>query len=837
MNKEKFDVGGMTCAACQAHVEKAVAKLDGVKSVSVNLLANSMQVEYENISENDIIKAVENAGYTAKKHGADSGAQQKSTSASAQRAKEIHSMKVRLIVSFAFLIPLFYISMGSMAGLPVPPFMAGHENILAFAFTQFLLTLPIMFINRKYYENGFKSLFHGSPNMDSLIAIGSSAAVVYGIYTIYKIGALLGQGDIHGAHEFGMNLYFESAGTILTLITLGKFLETRAKGKTSEAIEKLMNLAPKTALVERDGVETEIPAEEIAIGDIVIIKPGMSAPVDGTLIDGNGTMDQSAVTGESVPVEKKSGDKIIAATTNKSGYFRMKAERVGADTTLAQIISLVEDATGSKAPIAKLTDKIAGVFVPVVICIALVAAIVWLLVGESFEFALSIAIAVLVISCPCALGLATPVAIMVGTGKGAENGILIKSAEALETAHKINAVVMDKTGTITEGKTKVVGIASSDERHLLEIAAGLEKKSEHPLAEAIVSYADEKGVSAADTAEFNAVFGRGISGRIDGKICYAGNLKFMQESGVDTAGYEQKAEEFAEKGATPMYIAEGGSVIGVIAAGDTVKPTSAAAVKELKHLGAQVIMLSGDNEKTAKAVASSLGIDKVIAEVMPQDKEKHVAELQKQGLCVAMVGDGINDAPALARADVGIAIGAGTDIAIDSADIVLLKNDLMDVAGAISLSKAVIRNIKENLFWAFFYNSVGIPVAAGVFFSLWGWTLNPMLAAAAMSLSSVCVVTNALRLKFFKYKKPDVPTVAAAETVKENSMKKEIVIEGMMCKNCQAHVSKALNSIDGVTAEVNLEKKTAYCEISGDVSDETLKKAVKDAGYKVVKIS
>ena len=569
----------------------------------------------------------------------------------------------------------------------------------------------------------------------------------------------------------------------------------------------------------------------------MIIKPGMSAPVDGTLIDGSGTMDQSAVTGESVPVEKKSGDKIIAATTNKSGYFRMKAERVGADTTLAQIISLVEDATGSKAPIAKLADKIAGVFVPVVICIALAAAIVWLLVGESFEFALSVAIAVLVISCPCALGLATPVAIMVGTGKGAENGILIKSAEALETAHKINAVVMDKTGTITEGKTKVVGIASSDERHLLEIAAGLEKKSEHPLAEAIVSYAEEKGISAADTAEFNAVFGRGISGRIDGEICYAGNLKFMQESGVDTAGYEHKAEEFAEKGATPMYIAEGGSVIGVIAAGDTVKPTGAAAVKELKRLGAQVIMLSGDNEKTARAVASSLGIDKVIAEVMPQDKEKHVAELQKQGLCVAMVGDGINDAPALARADVGIAIGAGTDIAIESADIVLLKNDPMDVAGAISLSKAVIRNIKENLFWAFFYNSVGIPVAAGVFFSLWGWTLNPMLAAAAMSLSSVCVVTNALRLKFFRYKKPDVPTVAAEETVKENGMKKEIVIEGMMCKNCQAHVSKALNSIDGVTAEVSLEKKTAYCEISGDVSDETLKKAVKDAGYKVVKIS
>ena len=829
MIKEKFDVEGMTCAACQAHVEKAVSKLDGVKSVSVNLLANSMQVEYEGITENDIIRAVEKAGYGAKKKGADK-VQQTKTSASANRNAEMRSMKTRLIVSFVFLVPLFYISMGSMAGLPIPPFMSGHENILAFAFTQFLLTLPIMFINRKYYENGFKSLFHRSPNMDALIAIGSSAAVIYGIYTIYKIGALLGQGNIHAAHEVGMNLYFESAGTILTLITLGKYLEARAKGKTSEAIEKLMNLAPKTALAERDGEEREIAASNIVVGDIVIIKPGMSAAVDGTVIEGSGTFDQSAVTGESIPVPKKQGDKIIAATVNKSGYFRIKAERVGADTTLAQIINLVEEATGSKAPIAKLADKIAGVFVPVVMAIALAAAVIWLLVGESFEFALSVAIAVLVISCPCALGLATPVAIMVGTGKGAENGILIKSAEALETAHKINAVVLDKTGTITEGKTRVTGIFSDNEKRLLEIAAGLEKKSEHPLAEAVLAYAEEKGVKGAETQDFTAVFGRGIAGKTGGKSCLAGNLAFMHENGVDTAEFEQKAEEFASTGATPMYVAEEGRVIGIIAAGDKVKPTSAAAVKALKRLGAQVIMLSGDNEKTARAVASSVGIDRVIAEVMPQDKEKQVAELQKQGFCVAMVGDGINDAPALARADVGIAIGAGTDIAIDSADIVLLKNDLTDVAGAISLSKAVMRNIKENLFWAFFYNSIGIPVAAGVFYSALGWTLSPMLGAAAMSLSSVCVVANALRLKLFRFNK-------TTEKKKEKVMKKEIIIEGMMCGHCKAHVEKALNGIEGVTAQVDLEKKTAYCEISGDVSDSVLEKAVADAGYEVVKIS
>ncbi|MGN0596677.1 MAG: heavy metal translocating P-type ATPase [Ruminiclostridium sp.] len=829
MTKEKFDVEGMTCAACQAHVEKAVSKLNGVKSVSVNLLANSMQVEYEGITENDIIRAVEKAGYGAKKKGADKVRQAK-TSASANRNAEMRSMKIRLIVSFVFLVPLFYISMGSMAGLPIPSFMSGHENILAFAFTQFLLTLPIMFINRKYYENGFKSLFHRSSNMDALIAIGSSAAVIYGIYTIYKIGALLGQGDIHAAHDVGMNLYFESAGTILTLITLGKYLEARAKGKTSEAIEKLMNLAPKTALVEREGKETEIAASDIVVGDIVIIKPGMSAAVDGIVVEGSGTFDQSAVTGESIPVPKKQGDKIIAATVNKSGYFRIKAERVGADTTLAQIINLVEEATGSKAPIAKLADKIAGVFVPVVMAIALVAAVIWLLVGESFEFALSVAIAVLVISCPCALGLATPVAIMVGTGKGAENGILIKSAEALETAHKINAVVLDKTGTITEGKTRVTGIFSDNEKRLLEIAAGLEKKSEHPLAEAVLAYAEEKGVKGAEIEDFTAVFGRGIGGKAGGKSCLAGNLAFMHEKGVDTAEFEQKADEFASTGATPMYVAEEGRVIGIIAAGDKVKPTSAAAVKALKRLGAQVIMLSGDNEKTARAVASSVGIDRVIAEVMPQDKEKQIAELQKEGYCTAMVGDGINDAPALARADVGIAIGAGTDIAIDSADIVLLKNDLTDVAGAISLSKAVMRNIKENLFWAFFYNSIGIPVAAGVFYSALGWTLSPMLGAAAMSLSSVCVVANALRLKLFKFNK-------TTEKTKEKVMKKEIIIEGMMCGHCKAHVEKALNGIEGVTAQVDLEKKTAYCEISGEVSDSVLEKAVADAGYEVVKIS
>ncbi len=693
---EKFDVTGMTCSACSSRVEKCVSKLEGVEEVSVNLLTNSMQVKYKEgeIDENAIISAVEKAGYGANLH---QGAQPKKASVKVDAVEDaMHSMRYRLIVSFIFLIPLFYISMGHMMGLPIPSFLSGMENAIAYAFTQFLLCLPILYVNRKYYQVGFKTLFHGAPNMDSLIAIGSAAAMIYGIVAIYGIGYGLGVHDMALVERFHMDLYFESAATILTLITLGKYLEAKSKGKTSEAISKLMDLAPQTALVWRDGQEREIAVEEVVIGDTVIVKPGAKVPVDGVILEGSTALDEAAITGESIPVEKGVGDSVVGATMNKSGSIRFRATRVGNDTTLAKIIQLVEDASASKAPIAKLADKIAGIFVPVVILIAIAASAYWLIQGQSIEFALSIGISVLVISCPCALGLATPVAIMVGTGKGAENGILIKSGEALETAHAIQCVVMDKTGTITEGKPQVTDVITlnASRNELLELALALEKPSEHPLAEAIVAYSEKAGFSAASVEHFKAVFGKGVEADFNGRHYLAGNQRMMNEAGIDCSDLLNQLDQLADQGKTPLLFADTKQVLGILAVADVVKPTSREAIQRFQKQGIDVVMLTGDNKRTAEAIRSQLNINTVIAEVLPQDKEKVISDLQAKGQKVAMIGDGINDAPALARADVGIAIGAGTDVAIESADIVLMRSDLLDAVTALRLSKAVIRNIK-----------------------------------------------------------------------------------------------------------------------------------------------
>lgn len=754
---QKFNVTGMTCSSCSANVEKAVKKLSGVDTVNVNLLSNSMAVEYKesDIDSTTIIKAVHDAGYDASifvRGSSDSKRIEKSVNPVEEELKE---MKSRIIISFGFLIPLMYVSMGHMLNLPHPKWLMGPENAITFAFIQLLLTIPVVYVNRKYYQVGFKTLFHGRPNMDSLIAIGSGAALIYGIFAIFKIGYGLGHNNLDMVNQYSMDLYFESAAMILALITMGKFLETRAKGRTSEAITKLMDLAPKTASVIRNGEEVEIPSQDVVIDDIIIVRPGQSIAVDGIIIEGSSSVDQSALTGESIPVEKNIGDKVIAATINKTGSFKFKAEKVGDDTTLAKIIQLVEDASSSKAPIAKMADKISGIFVPVVISIAVIATIVWLLLGQPFEFAMSIGIAILVISCPCALGLATPVAIMVGTGKGASNGILIKSAEALESLHTIGTVVLDKTGTITEGKpvvTDIITKGSESEERLLQIAASIESFSEHPLAEAILEKAKERGISLRNVDNFNSISGRGIVGIIDGKQYTAGNLALMEDTEINVEMLKSTSDEFAMDGKTPLYFAEDKDLLGIIAVADVVKATSRKAIDNFKAMGINVVMLTGDNKKTAEAIRKQLNIDRVVAEVLPQDKEKEIRNIQASGKKVAMIGDGINDAPALARADVGIAIGAGTDIAIESADIVLMKSDLLDAVTAVQLSKATIKNIKENLFWAFFYNVLGIPLAAGVFYTAFGLKLNPMFGAAAMSMSSVFVVSNALRLKFFKPK-------------------------------------------------------------------------------------
>ena len=753
-------------------------------------------------------------------------------------------MKHRLGWSIVFLIVLMYVSMGHMLGWPLPGILLGHENMMIFALTQLFLTLPIMYLNRKYYENGFKSLFHGAPNMDTLVAMGSTAAFVYSVSRLYVMGYALGRGETDMAHMAAMNLYFESAAMILTLVTIGKYMESRSKNRTSDAITKLVDLAPKTALVVRNGRETEIPADQVQVGETVIVKPGQGIPVDGVILEGTGTVDESAITGESIPVEKKVGDRVTGATVNRAGYFQMKADRIGEDTTLSQIIRLVEEAGGSKAPIAKLADKVSGIFVPVVITIAVITIIVWLLSGATFSFALASGIAVLVISCPCALGLATPTAIMVGTGRGAEQGILIKSGESLETAHLVDTVVLDKTGTITEGHPAVAAVRMAPgvtEAELLGLAASLEKASEHPLAEAIVRYAEEAGVEVSQATEFAAEAGQGVSGMVSGRKVLAGNQKMMDAQKITLDGMDAEAGKLSEEGRTVLYIAVDQKLLGMIAVADPVKKTSAEAIREMEQMGLDVVMLTGDHEKTARAIQKQLGISRVIAQVLPQDKEREVRRLQEEGHKVAMVGDGINDAPALARADVGIAIGAGTDVAIESADIVLMKSDLLDAVTAVQLSRAVIRNIKENLFWAFCYNAIGIPLAAGVFYPLLNWQLSPMFGSAAMSFSSVFVVCNALRLKGFqpgfRKKRGGKTTAVSAEKKKgEPTMKKTIKIEGMMCSHCTGRVDKALNALDGVTATVSLEDKAAYVTVDGAVTDEELKKAVVDAGYEVTGI-
>lgn len=776
MAHEAFDVGGMTCAACQAHVEKAVSKLPGVTNVAVNLLSGSMTVDFDEsaLTDDDICTAVDRAGYSAAPvTGSADAVNASAAGTSPARAARLESptkkleataraMKTRLIVSLAFWIPLFYIGMGHMLGWPVPAVFTDPAHGMTLALTELVLTIPIVFMNRSYFENGFRSLAHGGPTMDTLIAIGAAASIAWSVYAMFLMADQLSAGTsagLHAAHATAMdNLYFESAGTILSLVTVGKYLETRSKSKTGGAIEKLIDLAPKTAtIVDEEGGEATVAVEEIKLGQTILVRPGEAVPVDGVVLEGSSAVDESALTGESIPVEKAPGDTVNAATINRTGSFTFRATRVGADTALARIIQLVEDANATKAPIARLADKVAGVFVPVVLGIAAITFVAWLALTGNPNEALTSAVAVVVISCPCALGLATPLAIMVGTGKGAEMGVLFKSAEALETLQKVDTVVLDKTGTITKGAPAVTDILPAErpdgtpamsEKALMKLAAALEKKSEHPLAEAIMARADEMGIAARTVEDFTALPGRGVTAREGASIVAAGNAALMEELGIEVP--TEQLEQFARAGKTPLFFARNGQLAGTIAVADEVKPTSAAAIRALEGLGIKTVMLTGDNALTAGAIARSMGVLDVVADVMPADKERHVRALQDEGRSVAMVGDGINDSPALARADVGLAIGTGADIAKEGADVVLMRSDLMDVARAIELSHAVIRNIKQDLFWALFYNACGIPLAAGVFFPLLGWQLSPMFGAAAMSLSSLCVCANALRLRGFK---------------------------------------------------------------------------------------
>lgn len=980
--KQRYHISGMTCSACSSHVEKAANRLNGVIKASVNLLTETMEIEYDEnvLTEEVIISAVEKAGYGASlmtgggrgggsrgsglqgqscdlrgggcgNDGGYAGGKNGRDRLQQAAGEEAKAMKWRLGISIAFLIPLMYVAMYHMYnewfGLPIPGFvhrfLHGNENAMTFALTQFILLLPILYMNRKFFSVGFKTLRHLSPNMDSLIALGASAAIGYGIFAMYRISYGLGHGETAVVEQYAHDLYFESAGMILTLITVGKYLESRSKGKTSEAITKLMDLSPRVAVIlDEDGKEKEIPTEELRSGDIFLVKPGSLVPVDGTVLEGNSSIDEAAVTGESIPVEKQPGDKVVSATVNKAGFLKCRADRVGEDTTLAQIIRLVEEASASKAPIARLADKVAGVFVPVVIGIALVTLCVWLLAGEGAEFAVSSAIAVLVISCPCALGLATPVAIMVGTGVGARHGILIKSGEALQQAKEVDTVVLDKTGTLTSGKLHVTGtgcyVQDMSLETLVSIAAALEKKSEHPLAEAIVAYAERERLELPEIRDFKAVFGRGVegvlaediapreriprpdgsdgptavflagkredgsrvvytsavgaqeSGGIDqdwekageslapdagaraGTRYFVGNRAYMEEHGiVIDENAARGLDEIAEEGRTPLLVGEEGRLLGCIDVADQIKFSSYEAVRKLREMGIHVVMLTGDNKRTAEAVRQELGIEEVVAEVLPQDKEKKIRQLKEAGRKTAMVGDGINDAPALTAADVGMAIGAGTDVAMESADIVLMKSDLRDAVTAVSLSRAVIRNIKQNLFWAFFYNAIGIPLAAGVWYPIWGIRLNPMFGAAAMSLSSIFVVGNALRLRGFKSgftataQRAEGKAVSIAEetakaaetaeareaagsvkTADNNNNKKEsedkkmtkvMTIEGMMCGHCTGRVQKALEAVAGVSAvTMSLENKTATVELAEEVSDKALTDAVNEAGYEVTKI-
>ena len=837
---EKFVVTGMTCAACAAHVEKAASSLDGVDSAAVNLMLGTLVCSYDadRVSPQAIITAVEAAGYGA------APADDAKRDIRREQEESARAMGRRLLWSVVCLVPLFYLSMGHMMGLPVPGFM--HRQPLLAAVVQLALCLPILILNRAYFTVGFSRLFKGSPNMDSLVALGAAAGLVY---SLIEIG-LLAAGQVTGMPD----LYFESAGMILALVTVGKYLEERSKGKTTGAITALLALAPDVAVVRRSGTEVTVATGQIKAGETVIVRQGGRIPVDGTVTRGSGAVDESALTGESMPVEKIPGSKAVSATVLTGGYLEMTADRVGADTTLSQIVRLMEQAASSKAPISRLADRISAVFVPVVISIAVLAAILWATVGGmGVRFCLSIGIAVLVISCPCALGLATPVAITVATGKAAEKGILIKSAASLELLGRVNTVVLDKTGTVTEGKpqvTDVLCVPGVTEEELLCAAASLEKPSGHPLADAIVQEAARRSIPLCGVSDFTTVSGGGVQAVLDGKTLYAGNDRYMDLIGAGVSVLRSAAEELAAQGKTPLYFAEEHRLLGVVAVADVVKPDSAAAIAALRRGGCEVVLLTGDNQRTAEAIARQVGVDRVIAQVLPQDKARCIQELQKEGRLVAMVGDGVNDAPALVTADVGLAIGAGTDVAIESADVVLMRSSLMDIVDAAALSRAALRNIRQNLFWAFFYNAIGIPVAAGVLYPAFQITLNPMIAAAAMSLSSVCVVSNALRLRGWKGSRPDAPapadksaaltdapnviTAAPAAQQEESAMKKTLTIEGMMCAHCAAHVEKALNALPGVTAQVDLAGKTAV--VTGSAGDEALKQAVADAGYQVTDI-
>lgn len=834
MTDKKFTVSGMTCAACQANVTKAVSRLDGVEKVDVNLLTGRMLVSFDEsvLSAEQIAQCVNSIGYSASSDGENitSSEKQWSDIRSAEK-NDAEGMKKRLIFSVILLIPLMYISMGGMAGLPLPPFFTGEENALINAFTQFLITVPVLILNRKFFISGFKALIKRVPNMDSLVALGSSVSLIYGIFAIYRMMTAVKTGNAELLHRYAHSLYFESSATILTLVGVGKYLESRSKSKTSETLEKLAELKPKTAVVIRNGKETTVPTESIQCGDTVVIRPGSSIPVDGTVISGSGYVDQSAVTGESIPVRKKVGDEVISATVNKSGSFNFTASRVGDDTTLAQIIRLVDEAGSSKAPIARLADKISGIFVPAVMAISIITAVIWLIVGKNFEFALNCAVSVLVISCPCALGLATPVAIMVGTGKAAENGILIKSAESLETLHSIDTVVLDKTGTVTEGKPTVTDIITFgiDKNELLALAASLESRSEHPLGEAVVEKAKKDKITLRDVEDFESFPGRGIKGRVNRIDAVCGNEEFIRENGIPFKETDT-VNRLSSQGRTPIIFAADGEIKGIIAAADEIKESSISAIKEMQKAGIDTVLLTGDNKLNADTVADEAGIKTIISDVLPAQKEQIIRELQSEGKKVAMIGDGINDAPALTRADVGIAIGKGTDIAVESADIVLVKSSLTDAADAMRLSRAVMKNIKMNLFWAFFYNILGIPLAAGALYPAFGILLSPMIGSLAMSLSSLCVVSNALRLRRFKSSQSDNNI-----TEGENNMTEILKIEGMMCEHCKARVIKALEAVDGVKAvSVDLEKKTAEVEADSSVDVSALKAAVTDAGYDVI---
>ena len=853
---DKFSVTGMSCAACSAHVEKAVAKVPGVTSVTVSLLTNSMNVE-GTAAPSDIIQAVTQAGYGASLQGGEQNTSAPTFDEEALKDHETPKLRKRLIASVVILIPLMYVSMGHMMwNWPLPSFMAG--NHVAMGLYQMLLTILVMIINQKFFVSGFTSLLHKSPNMDTLVALGSGASFAYSTYALFAMTGAQMRMDMEAVMQYMDEFYFESAAMILTLITVGKMLEAYSKGKTTNALKSLMQLAPKKATILRDGEEVSVPVEQVQIGDIFVVRPGESVPVDGVIIEGNSALNESALTGESIPVDKGAGDSVSAATLNQSGFLKCRATRVGNDTTLSQIIQMVSDAAATKAPIAKVADKVSGVFVPAVISIAIVTVIVWLLVGVDFGFALARGISVLVISCPCALGLATPVAIMVGNGVGAKNGVLFKTAVSLEETGKVDIVALDKTGTITQGEPKVTDIIPGEgitKDTLVQTALALELKSEHPLAKAIVAYGEEQQITVSAADEFQAMPGNGLSGSVSGQQVFGGNLKFISGETTISENMQRQAEELAKQGKTPLFFATEEKLFGIIAVADVIKEDSPQAISQLQNMGIEVVMLTGDNERTAETIGAQAGVDRVIAGVLPDGKERVIRELQQRGK-VAMVGDGINDAPALTRADMGIAIGAGADVALDAADVVLVKSSLSDVPAAIRLSRAVLRNIHENLFWAFIYNVIGIPIAAGVWYHWFGLKLNPMFGAAAMSLSSFCVVTNALRLNFVKvystkrdkkknHKKNQnqqelqsvVNTDVMAEKQEVNDMEKVIEIKGMMCGHCEAHVKKALEALEGVaSAEASHEKGTAVVQLSGSVDDAALKMAVEEEGYEVTGI-